>query len=687
MNETVEFDLSTGTPRRIGHFTIIAPLGSGAMGSVYRAKDNNLGTIVALKVIKPELAKEPSSRERFLREARAAAALREHENIVPVYNASQIAMNDGRYLLYLVMPLLKGETLQDRLRRTNGQPLPLNEQILIGREITEGLIAAHDEGLVHRDIKPGNIWLEARKNGSTRVKILDFGIARSKADAQLTTTGATLGTPAYMAPEQGLSSDVDHRADLWSLGVILFQMATGRLPFSGANPMEIVLNAQDQPLPSPRELNPLLSNEHVRLIEHLLQKRPEERTQSAADVLNRLQTIESSTGKPTLPSLPILSRETPSAKRWVILLMIILMNVALVAWLIRTRDPKPTPIAPTKEQSTVSEPIPPIEVKKPLPTMPTIEPKEPPLLTCPATAAEMNRLQQEWAGYLRVDPVTEVLGSGMKLKMVLIPPGKFRMGSSVNERVFEDDEKPSREVTISKAFYLGMYEVSRGEFRRFVDEEQYQTEAEADGTGSDHWDKVKEVFRKDKSIIWKNAGFEQTDDHPVVNVSWNDAQAFCRWASRRTGRTVVLPSEAEWEYACRAGTTTRFSFGDDAELLASNANSPDATAKEEFPEWKTIMGDDGYAYTAPIGTFKPNAFGLYDMHGNVYEWCHDWYGPYQGLPLKNPLRDVKQTANHRVMRGGSWRLSPLFCRSAVRLYYAPDGRSYTIGFRVCIRLD
>jgi len=244
MNETVEFNLATGVPRRIGHFTILEELGAGAMGSVYRAKDNSLGNIGALKVIKPELAKEPSARERFLREARSAAALRDHDHIVPVYSVNEIALEDGRFLLYLVMPLLKGETLQDRIAKANGEPLPLNEQLLIARQIAEGLAAAFDVGLVHRDIKPGNIWLEARKDGSTRVKILDFGLARTASDSQLTSTGATFGTPAYMAPEQGSSSDVDHHADLWSLGVILFQMGTGQLPFEGTRPLKVMINAQ-----------------------------------------------------------------------------------------------------------------------------------------------------------------------------------------------------------------------------------------------------------------------------------------------------------------------------------------------------------------------------------------------------------------------------------------------------------
>ena len=126
---------------------------------------------------------------------------------------------------------------------------------------------------------------------------------------------------------------------------------------------------------------------------------------------------------------------------------------------------------------------------------------------------------------------------------------------------------------------------------------------------------------------WRNAGFEQTDEHPVVNVSWNDAVAFCKWLSRKEGKTYRLPTEAEWEYACRAGTTTRYYSGDDPETLAKVGNVADATAKAKFANWKyTIKASDGYVFTAPVGQFTPNAFGLYDMHGNAWQWCADRYG-------------------------------------------------------------
>ena len=135
---------------------------------------------------------------------------------------------------------------------------------------------------------------------------------------------------------------------------------------------------------------------------------------------------------------------------------------------------------------------------------------------------------------------------------------------------------------------------------------------------------MKKSFGFHANYSWRNVGFAQTDLHPVVCVSWNDAVAFCDWLSRKEGKTYRLPTEAEWEYACRAGTTTRYWCGDDPEGLARAANVPDASAKSLFPAWKTIGASDGCVFTAPVGSYRPNPFGLYDMHGNAWQWCSDW---------------------------------------------------------------
>ncbi len=265
------------------------------------------------------------------------------------------------------------------------------------------------------------------------------------------------------------------------------------------------------------------------------------------------------------------------------------------------------------------------------------------------------------------------LGGGMKMELVFIPSGEFKMGSGESaeataaffKKAYGQDfltadffkaEHPQHRVRITKPFYLGTYHVTRGQFRQFVADTKYKTEAEkGEKPGAWGWNPDKKEFGFNEKYSWRNAGFEQTDEHPVVNVSWNDAVEFCKWLSRKDGKTYRLPTEAEWEYACRAGTTTRYYSGDDPETLAKVGNVADATAKAKFPGWTwTIQASDGYVFTAPVGKFKPNAFGLYDMHGNAWQWCADWYGAeyYAKSPIDDPTGP--DSGDDRVLRGGSW---------------------------------
>ena len=293
------------------------------------------------------------------------------------------------------------------------------------------------------------------------------------------------------------------------------------------------------------------------------------------------------------------------------------------------------------------------------------------------------------------------LGKGVKLEMVLIPAGDFKMGSGESaeataaffnktyggdlEAGLFKDEHPQHRVRITKPLYLGTHHVTRGQFRQFVKDSGYKTDSEkGENPGAYGWESDPKEFGINEKYSWRNAGFEQTDEHPVVNVSWNDVEAFCKWLSKKEGKTYRLPTEAEWEYACRAGTTTRYYSGDDPETLAKVGNVADATLKAKTPDRKylTIKASDGYVFTAPVGNFKPNAFGFYDMHGNVWEWCADWYGAeyYATSPLDDPTGPDSGT--DRVLRGGSWVGWPGHARSAARLRYWPVDRGYYSGFRV-----
>jgi formylglycine-generating enzyme required for sulfatase activity/tRNA A-37 threonylcarbamoyl transferase component Bud32 len=276
--------------------------------------------------------------------------------------------------------------------------------------------------------------------------------------------------------------------------------------------------------------------------------------------------------------------------------------------------------------------------------------------------------------------ITDSIG----MKLVLIPAGKFLMGSSEDESGHKDDEAPRHEVILSKPIYLGRYEVTCGQFRRFVEETGHRTDAERDRKGAWGFDEKKRQFEgPSRKYTWKHSGFTKSDEHPVVNVSWNDAVAFCEWLSKKEGKKYELPTEAEWEYACRAGTTTPFYSGDDPESLAEVGNVADATAKKIFPGTAGIAAKDGYAFTAPVGQFRPNRWGLCDMHGNAWEWCADWYDAYASGTTPDP-RGPEQ-GEKRVLRGGSWSNPAANCRSANRSKSAPDLRHPTIGFRVVLR--
>jgi formylglycine-generating enzyme required for sulfatase activity len=248
-------------------------------------------------------------------------------------------------------------------------------------------------------------------------------------------------------------------------------------------------------------------------------------------------------------------------------------------------------------------------------------------------------------------------------------------------------EHPQHPVRITKPFYLGTSHVTRGQFRQFVTESGYKTDAEkAERPGALVWRLGQNDTVFDKDCSWRNAGFDQTDEHPVVCVSWNDAVAFCQWLSKKEGKTYRLPTEAEWEYACRAGTTTRYCSGDDPEALAKVANVADAAYKVKFPGQDcSIKASDGYVFTAPVGQFKPNAFGLYDMHGNALQWCSDWSGDYhyQQSPIEDPTGpDTGGAIGFRVVRGGCWYSCPDSVCSATRGGTAPSNRLNGMGFRV-----
>ena len=262
------------------------------------------------------------------------------------------------------------------------------------------------------------------------------------------------------------------------------------------------------------------------------------------------------------------------------------------------------------------------------------------------------------------------------------------MGSPKDEKGREHNED-QHEVTITKPFYMGLYTVTVGQFRQFVKDSGYKTEAEKDGKGGWGFNANKKAPEQGKKYNWQNVAWEQTDDHPVVNVTWNDAVAFCEWLSKKEGKKYRLPTESQWEYACRAGTKTRFYSGDEEETLKGVANIADVSYKEKRPvaSW-AMTWNDGYPFTAPVGKFKPNAFGLYDMHGNVQQWCQDFHGDYpQGAVVDPQCVMGASFLGFRAVRGSTFWQPLERVRSAYRDGAVPTYRFYCLGFRVALDSD
>jgi serine/threonine protein kinase len=279
---------------RLGSYRVLEVLGHGGMGLVFRAEDTELKRHIALKVMLPHVATQPRARARFRREAEAQARV-EHEHIAVIYQVGEV---NG--VPFIAMPLLKGQTLAACLTG-NSRP-PLQEVVRIAREVAEGLVAAHAAGLVHRDIKPNNVWLEGPKR---RVRILDFGLAQTVVDAgpdgfePITSDGAAVGTPAFMSPEQAVGGAVDHRADLFALGVVLYQLVTGQLPFRGRTAFATMTAVTESHQAAPSVLAPEVPEPLSALIQKLLEKDPDDRPQSAEAVVAELAALE-----PGLSALP-----------------------------------------------------------------------------------------------------------------------------------------------------------------------------------------------------------------------------------------------------------------------------------------------------------------------------------------------------------------------------------------------
>ena len=623
------------------------------MGAVYLALDTRLDRKLALKVMLPQFAADPAAKERFLREARAAAGI-SHDNVVTVFEADE---RDG--VPYIAMQLLQGYPL-DRFLKTKGAP-PLPHVLRIARETALGLAAAHALGLVHRDIKPANLWLEA-PNG--RVKVLDFGLAKPiGSEADLTRSGAVVGTPAYMSPEQGQGLRVDHRTDLFSLGSVLYRLCTGKGPFTRPNVMaELMALGTAAPTPV-RELNPNVPESLAQLINQLLAKEPENRSQTAAEVAKRLRAILEELVAPPVaePPVPMATPADVSTSRPVVVHALPGQPPIVVPMQI-TAQPESAFANLDVDDTSATEADAPKPVRKKSGgkgmliaaagavllavvaggvVVSQMGKKKDPEANSPdagTTGGEKGKADLKGPN-VPASPMPATYTNSIGMEFVKVPKGTAWLGGGGGQ---PDETK----VEIKEDFYLGKYEVTQGEW-----------EAVMGLTPS--------VFKRGNDTV-KDIKDVDLKRFPVEQVSWDDCQRFIEGLNKKEkeqGWVYRLPKEAEWEYACRGGPVNRSSSAFDFYFAKpTNTLSP---GQANF----NPGNDNSLKRTCQVGSYEPNSLGLYDMHGNVYELCDDTENATGG-------------DSPRVYRGGGWHIGPEYSRAAFRSTIAPSLRFDNLGLRL-----
>ena len=662
---------------KIGKYTVSSEIGRGGMGIVYRALDPYIGRTVAVKTVRLDLLRQEAGKDealkRFLREAQAAGNL-SHPNIVTIYDVGE---HEG--LIYIAMEHVEGASLEAMLQQ--GRKFSLEEIVRLVAQIAAALDYAHGKGIVHRDIKPANILVGPDLN----VSIVDFGIARTAAST-MTQTGMLMGTPRYMSPEQISGKKVDARADIFSLGAILYELLTQRNPFEGESITTVIYKIMHAELPPLSDYDRQLPAALDAVVRKALARDADARYATCAELLAGLQGCMTSAppgdaGKEGRAGLEqtqllrdgektVLQAPVARSRRWLPLAAaLVIVLAAAVAVRHFSRRPAPVLPAPAADlgeapvnvaaEETSREEAPPVAAGSTVPVAPVAVPEERPASASSAAAGKKKPVGA--AAAAEPLPVKEqapppaaeeskplppasrnsrgfleaVFFNGTA--MVQIPAGEFTIGSPPGQG--DDDEHPAHRVFIG-AFWLGKSEVTFAQFDVFcADSGRPLPEDEGWGRGS----------------------------RPVIHVSWEDADAYCRWLSQKSGRRFRLPSEAEWEKAARE----KYPWG---------RKSPDRTLVN-------MKGrDDGYEFTAPVGAFPPGAspYGILDMAGNVWEWTSDWYDA--GYYAVSSGRDPRGPAGgeSRSVRGGSWANGPELIRSANRSSERPGSRLNVLGFRVAM---
>ena len=556
LQTTINDALTTGCGETLlaGRYRVVKPLGQGGMGSVYLAEDTQLDNFkVAIKMLPAILVANKRAIRQLKSEALVSLKL-SHPNI-----ATMRAFEENDCNPFIVMDYVEGQTLDDLL--ADKGTLTEEEMRTILAPVAAALDYAHTRGVVHRDVKPGNVMIA--KDGTPFV--LDFGIAREIHETMTRVTGKlSSGTLMYMSPEQ-LTGELPAPAqDIYSFAAMVYECLKGEPPFVRGAIEDQIKNKSPAPLPGG-------ARSCVSAVMAGLAKRPEERPVTCAAVLGG---AVSGTG-----SLSVSERNAP----------------------------KPNDVNSIKPDGQM------------------------------AREDENRRLREESECIAR-GVKTILLPGGIEMRLRWCPAGTFLMGSPDSEKERASNELQHR-VTLTKGFWLGEAQVTQKQWR---------------------------------GVTGDNPSYFNGDDNPVECISWEDAQKFCERVDTALGCGARLPTEAEWEYACRAGTTTAYSWGD---VL----NGDRANCDGKIP-YGTAQNGPYLGRTSPVDLFGANAWGFNGMHGNVWEWCEDWFGDYPSGDVTDP--EGPAVGSNRVLRGGGWNSHACDCRSAFRSGYNPGCRSNFFGFRL-----